>query len=138
MQEIVFKKNEIKQIALQLVQLPVKIFCLSAAMGCGKTTIIKAMAAHLGVDEQSMSSPTFAIVNEYLGHNKSKIYHIDAYRIQHAHELMQIGIESYISGDHYCFIEWPDLIVNLLDTTYAMITIQRIDKNTRRIQCQLH
>jgi len=83
-----------------------RIIAFHGELGAGKTTLIKAIATQLGV-EGAMSSPTFAIVNEYLG--TSTIYHFDLYRLEKEDELDGIGFDEYIDSGNWCFIEWPEL-----------------------------
>ena len=91
-----------------------KVFAFYGKMGAGKTTFIKAICESLGVDD-TVTSPTFAIVNEYesdkLGY---PIYHFDFYRIKKLEEVYDMGYEDYFYGGGVCFIEWPELIEDLL------------------------
>ena len=91
-----------------------KVFAFHGEMGSGKTTIIKQLCSQLG-SQDNFSSPSYSIVNEYLIEgSREKIYHIDLYRLKNLEEALAIGIEDYITGESYCFIEWPDLIESLL------------------------
>jgi tRNA threonylcarbamoyladenosine biosynthesis protein TsaE len=81
-------------------------------MGSGKTTLIKEMCRQLGVTG-SMSSPTFALVNEYEA-EKGKIYHFDLYRVKNPEECLDIGMEEYLYSGNYCFIEWPEVAKPIL------------------------
>lgn len=103
-----------------------KIWLFDGEMGTGKTTLIKAICKNLGVDEKQMSSPTFAIVNEYQG-DSSKIFHFDLYRLKHLGELLDIGFDEYISSGNYCFIEWPEQARNFLRDQYLEITLKKAD-----------
>ncbi len=98
-----------------------KVFAFSGEMGSGKTTIIKAMCQQLGVKEKAVS-PTFAIVNEYSG--EFPVYHIDLYRLKNLSEAVDIGIEEYLASGKYCFIEWPELIEDLLPIDTARVKIE--------------
>ncbi len=117
-----------------------KVFAFYAEMGTGKTTLIKELCRQLG-SHDNFSSPTYSIVNEYLisplttNHSPfaiSKIYHIDLYRIKNIQEAIEIGIEDYISGNSYCFIEWPELIEHLLPHDAVKISIKS-DGNIRNV-----
>jgi tRNA threonylcarbamoyladenosine biosynthesis protein TsaE len=109
-----------------------KVFAFHGEMGSGKTTIIKALCGELG-SHDSFSSPSYSIVNEYLVEpGKEKIYHIDLYRLKSLDEALAIGIEEYMNGDSYCFIEWPDLVEGLLPENVVEVTITHED-NTREI-----
>jgi tRNA threonylcarbamoyladenosine biosynthesis protein TsaE len=92
-------------------------------MGVGKTTLIKELAKKLGVQD-TLSSPTYSIVNEYLL-DSDKLYHFDFYRIKTEEEALDIGIEDYFDSDHWKLIEWPEKISNLLpeDNTKIQLTI---------------
>ena len=101
-------------------------------MGTGKTTLIKEICRQLGSTD-NFSSPTYSIVNEYLiGGSNQKIYHIDLYRLKNIEEALAIGIEEYISGDSYCFIEWPGLIEQLLPPNTVKVDI-KFENNMREI-----
>lgn len=106
--------NELQAVAKQLLATHAdkKIFLFNAAMGAGKTTFIKTLCAELGVQD-SISSPTFSIVNEYQ-RNSGLIYHFDCYRMEQESEAFDIGIEDYLFSDNICLIEWPDIIENFL------------------------
>ncbi len=100
-----------------------KVVAFYGSMGAGKTTFIKAICDVLGVTD-AVASPTFAIVNEYLAADGDSIYHFDFYRIKKLEEVYDIGYENYFYSGSYCFIEWPELIEELLpdDTVRVHIT----------------
>jgi tRNA threonylcarbamoyladenosine biosynthesis protein TsaE len=109
-----------------------KIFAFHGEMGSGKTTIIKALCIELG-SHDNFSSPSYSIVNEYLVEpGNEKIYHIDLYRLKNLDEALAIGIEEYINGDSYCFIEWPGLVKGLLPENVIDVSITHED-NMREI-----
>lgn len=99
-----------------------KILLFYGEMGAGKTTLIKAFCAALGV-EDTVSSPTFSIVNEY-HYPKGIIYHFDCYRLKNQAEALDIGMEEYLYSDNYCLIEWPEKIPDLLPENYFKISIE--------------
>ena len=101
-------------------------------MGVGKTTLIKELVFQLGVTE-STSSPTFSIVNEYLGKN-SKVFHFDFYRIENEEEVYDIGIEEYFYQDCWCLLEWPEKINALLPEDAVSIKISKNKDNSRSIE----
>ena len=108
-----------------------KIFIFNGEMGSGKTTIIKAIIKELGY-EGIVSSPTFSLINEYF--NSDKIYHFDFYRIKSREELLDIGIDEYISSNDWCFIEWPNLIVDMLPDKHIELNIDVISSDNRKIR----
>lgn len=99
-------------------------------MGVGKTTLIKELAKKLGVQD-TLSSPSFSIVNEYLL-DSDKLYHFDFYRINTEEEALDIGIEDYFDTDHWKLIEWPEKIANLLpeENTKIQLTINKNGSRT--------
>lgn len=112
-------------------------FTFEGEIGAGKTTFIKELCAHLGVQEHT-SSPTFSIVNEYIypidnSSQEGTIYHMDLYRLKSEEEAIAIGIEEYLYDDKYCFIEWPALIENLLPETCIKIKIEITKDSYRKI-----
>jgi len=108
-----------------------RILAFYGEMGAGKTTIIKAICKYLGAGE-IVSSPTFTIVNEYRTSAYGSLFHIDLYRIRKKEEVFDFGIEEYLSGGSYCFIEWPDLIDEMLPPGTLKIRIT-VDVNEQRI-----
>mgnify|MGYP000456260189 FL=1 len=108
-----------------------KIFIFNGEMGSGKTTLIKAIIKELGY-KGTVSSPTFSIINEYL--NGDKIYHFDFYRIKNKNELLDIGIDEYISSNNRCFIEWPNLITDMLPDKHIELNIDVISSDNRKIR----
>ena len=110
------------------------VFAFYGSMGAGKTTFIKAVCECLGVDDV-ITSPTFAIVNEYHTDNDSKvIYHFDFYRIKKLEEVYDMGYEDYFYSNSLCFIEWPELIEELLPANAKKVTITTLEDGTREIE----
>lgn len=99
-----------------------RIFAFHGEMGAGKTTFIKTICEHLKVTD-TVSSPTFAIVNEYFTENLTSIYHFDLYRIKSWTEMLEIGYEDYFYSGNYCLLEWPEKIVNLLPEETVHVNI---------------
>lgn len=110
-----------------------KILAFFGELGSGKTTIIKAICQLLNA-ENSVTSPTFSLVNEYLLPNRNKIFHIDFYRINDIEEIYDFGYEEYLYSPHICLIEWPEKIESLLPENTAKIYIQVVSKNERIIK----
>ncbi|MDE7117491.1 MAG: tRNA (adenosine(37)-N6)-threonylcarbamoyltransferase complex ATPase subunit type 1 TsaE [Bacteroidaceae bacterium] len=98
------------------------VFAFYGKMGAGKTTFIKAVCEELGV-EDVINSPTFAIVNEYVDGKGAPVYHFDFYRIKGLQEVMDMGYEDYVYSGNVCFMEWPELIENLLPDDAVSVTI---------------
>ncbi|MDO5761453.1 MAG: tRNA (adenosine(37)-N6)-threonylcarbamoyltransferase complex ATPase subunit type 1 TsaE [Bacteroidales bacterium] len=109
------------------------VFAFYGKMGAGKTTFIKAVCQELGVTDV-INSPTFAIVNEYLDGEGNPIYHFDFYRIKREQEVLDIGYEDYVYSGCLCFMEWPELIEDLLPTDAVRITITQQEDGSRIIE----
>ena len=112
------------------------VFALYGKMGAGKTTFVKALCEELGV-EDVISSPTFAIVNEYRSDETGElIYHFDFYRIKKLSEVYDMGYEDYFYSGALCFIEWPELVEELLPGDAVKVTIEELEdgSTTRNAQ----
>jgi tRNA threonylcarbamoyladenosine biosynthesis protein TsaE len=110
-----------------------KIFLFEGEMGSGKTTLIKKIVALLGVYESN--SPTFSIINTYLGSNNQTIYHVDCYRIENESEVENIGLLEILNEKNLCFIEWPKKIHNFLPDNCVRIIIN-LKEDIRKILIQ--
>ena len=108
-----------------------KILLFYGEMGAGKTTLIKAFCAALGVKD-SVSSPTFSIVNEY-HYPAGIIYHFDFYRLKNQTEALDLGVEEYFYSGNYCLIEWPEKIPDLLPENYLKISIEVQSDQQRKL-----
>lgn len=109
------------------------VFAMYGKMGAGKTTFIKAVCECLGV-EDVINSPTFAIVNEYRSSSSELIYHFDFYRIKKLEEVYDMGYEDYFYSGALCFIEWPELIEELLPAEAVKVTIEEQEDGSRLIK----
>ncbi|MBP3356311.1 MAG: tRNA (adenosine(37)-N6)-threonylcarbamoyltransferase complex ATPase subunit type 1 TsaE [Rikenellaceae bacterium] len=105
---------------------------LYGAMGAGKTTLISAIAARMGSDD-TVTSPTFALVNQYRTADRQTIYHFDFYRIDRLEEAYDLGYEEYFFSGDLCLIEWPEKIEPLLPEDTLRLRIEILDEQTRRI-----
>lgn len=109
------------------------VFAFYGKMGAGKTTFIKAICEALGVTDV-ITSPTFAIVNEYRSEEDNElIYHFDFYRIKKLDEVYDMGYEDYFYSGAVCFIEWPELIEDLLPGNAVNVTIEEVDGGARKV-----
>lgn len=135
--------SDLDRVARELIILAAsnRVIIFNGEMGAGKTTFIKSIGHALGVTD-TMSSPTFSIVNEYETSTGDKIFHFDFYRIKNEGEAYDIGTEEYFDSGHYCFVEWPDKVVSLLPEKYIEVSIERDTDQptteTRTITFTLH
>ena len=110
------------------------VFAFYGKMGAGKTTFIKALCKELGVEDE-VNSPTFAIINEYRSETTAElIYHFDFYRIKKLEEVYDLGYEDYFYSGALCFIEWPELVEELLPLDAKKITITENSDGSRTIK----
>lgn len=109
------------------------VFAFYGKMGAGKTTFIKAVCEDLGVSDV-VTSPTFAIVNEYRSDLAGElIYHFDFYRIKKLEEVYDMGYEDYFYSGAVCLVEWPELIEELLPDNTVKVTIEEVENGARRL-----
>jgi len=99
-----------------------RVFAFYGAMGAGKTTFIKVICRQLGAKD-IIQSPSFTIINEYITPAGDSLYHFDFYRIKKLEEVYDIGYEDYLTSGSYCFMEWPELIEELLPEDVVRINI---------------
>ena len=112
-----------------------RVFAFYGSMGAGKTTFIKAICEALGV-EDVITSPTFAIVNEYTAGDGMPVYHFDFYRIKKLEEVYDMGYEDYFYSGALCFIEWPELMEELLPLDAVKVRIAENPDGTRTVSWQ--
>ena len=113
------------------------VFAFYGKMGAGKTTFVKAICEDLGVQDV-ITSPTFAIINEYEASSTGQyegipIYHFDFYRIKKLEEVYDMGYEDYFYADALCFIEWPELIEDILPEDAVKVSIEEQPDGTRLV-----
>ena len=109
------------------------VFALYGKMGAGKTTFIKALCQELGV-EDVVTSPTFAVINEYRSDIAGELtYHFDFYRIKKLEEVYDMGYEDYFYSGALCFIEWPELVEELLPGNTIKVTIEELEDGSRKL-----
>lgn len=128
--------NDIQQAARQFVEAMGEntVFALYGKMGAGKTTFVKALCEELGVTDV-ITSPTFAIVNEYRSDESGElIYHFDFYRIKKLSEVYDMGYEDYFFSGALCFIEWPELVEELLPGHVVKVSIEECEDGSRLIK----
>lgn len=144
--EIRFTLDNIREAARQFIDAAIlpsqlgrdgeRLFAFYAPMGTGKTTFIKALCEELGV-EDVITSPTFAIVNEYSilpsqqGRIGERLYHFDFYRIKRIEELYDMGAEEYFYSGNLCLMEWPELVEDALPEETVKVTIEKETDGTR-------
>ncbi|MBP3423989.1 MAG: tRNA (adenosine(37)-N6)-threonylcarbamoyltransferase complex ATPase subunit type 1 TsaE [Alistipes sp.] len=102
-----------------------------APMGAGKTTLISTLMESLG-SEDIVTSPTFALVNQYYTAEREPVYHFDFYRINSINEAFDMGYEEYFYSGDLCLVEWPEKVEQLLPDDTMVIKIEILDENTRR------
>ena len=111
------------------------IITFSGQLGAGKTTMIKAICEQLGVREP-VTSPTYAIVQEYLAAGKI-IYHLDLYRLKSLEEARDAGIDDYLNRDEICLVEWPEIALSLFPQQTVFTTLETISADNRKMVVQL-
>ena len=109
-----------------------QVFAFYGSMGAGKTTFIKAICEEMGVSDV-VTSPTFAIVNEYTTDKGQRIFHFDFYRIKKLEEVYDMGYEDYFYSDALCFIEWLELLEELLPDNAVRVSIKENADGTRTV-----
>jgi tRNA threonylcarbamoyladenosine biosynthesis protein TsaE len=131
--DMIYTLDQVEAVAAKLIkQFGMKpIWAFFAPMGAGKTTLISQISKQLGVQD-AVSSPTFAIMNQYEA-NQKMIYHMDWYRLQDEAEAIRTGVEAAMDEADICFIEWPEKAAGLLPENTVRIEIEILDPEHRRI-----
>lgn len=126
-----FSLDQISEVAHWILdQNPEKVILFEAEMGTGKTTLIKALCKALGV-EDTISSPTFSLVNEYETNKGELVYHFDFYRLKTEEEALDFGVKDYLYSGNYCFLEWSERIPNLIPEKHTLISISTLENGNR-------
>lgn len=127
--------SKIEKVAKEFINANIDktVFAFNGSMGAGKTTFIKAICHELGVKEDVVNSPSFAIVNEYNTEKGDTIFHFDFYRIKSVEEAFDMGYEDYLYSNHRCFIEWPEKIEALLPEDMVEVTITEQEDGSRLV-----
>ena len=137
MQDITFEINSIEELS-KVSDLLISwrdksnIIAFYGNMGAGKTTLVKNLCSKLGVNDE-VSSPTFALVNEYQTETFDSIFHFDFYRIKSLEEVFDIGYEDYFYGGGLCLLEWPELIDPLMPEHFIQVEITLGDTDDSRV-----
>ena len=136
--ELIFTLDKIQEAAVKFLELTTgyKLFAIQGEMGAGKTTFIHALCKVMGVKD-SISSPTFSIINQYSASAGQTIYHMDLYRIKDENEAINAGIEDCLYTGNTCFVEWPEKIPAIFPDKTLYIRVSVIDTNTRKLQINL-
>ena len=132
--EYIYELNQIDEVAQHIiVQLKYPTILFYGDLGAGKTTLIKALVKALGSND-SVSSPTFSLINEYKTRDGDTIYHLDLYRLKEENEAYDIGIEEILDRGSLKFIEWPQKINNLIDNNVHSAKISSINESKRKLE----
>ena len=134
---ITYTIKELDTVANKIIKnATTKTLIFKGEMGVGKTTLIKAIVKQLGCID-TVSSPTFSIVNEYKT-NTDLIYHFDLYRLNDIEEAYNFGIEDYLYNQNWVIIEWPDIIEDILPEKYDIINLSINQNQTRVLKTSTH
>lgn len=136
--EILYALEEVDKVAKQILEnASSRTFLFYGKVGAGKTTLIKSLANYLEVTD-TISSPTFSLVNEHVTASGEKLFHFDLYRLNDVEEALDIGMEDYLDSGAWIFIEWPDKVVSLLADTFHKIEITHQNSGQRLLKLSTH
>ncbi len=140
--EVIFTLTEIQDVAKKVLSLTsaYKVFAMHGEMGAGKTTFIHALCEAMEVTD-NISSPTFAIINQYKTYKDEIVFHIDLYRLKDEEEAISSGVEDCLYSGSTCFVEWPEKALGIFPDNTLHIHIDAISNDTRKLSFetkQLH
>jgi len=136
--EVIFKLENIQEAAaIFLTEVNINsVFAFNGEMGAGKTTFIHAVCEVMGVKE-TVSSPTFSIINQYSTRAGKNIYHLDLYRLKDENEAINAGVEECLYSGNTCLVEWPEKAPGIFPDKTIQLHISFIDTNTRKLSINL-
>ncbi|HMG82258.1 MAG TPA: tRNA (adenosine(37)-N6)-threonylcarbamoyltransferase complex ATPase subunit type 1 TsaE [Ferruginibacter sp.] len=136
--ELIFTLSEIHKAAQKLLSSVGvhKVFAFDGEMGAGKTTFIHALCEELGVTD-TISSPTFSIINQYKTRSGETVYHMDLYRLKNEEEAVNAGVEDCMYSNNICLVEWPDKAPGIFPQDTLRVSITILDGNRRKMQINL-
>ena len=132
----VYTLSQLDEVTSQLAPLLDGVVLLIGEMGAGKTTLVKSVCRALGVTDE-VSSPTFALVNEYLDGKGNAVYHFDLYRLESEEEALDFGVDEYLDSGALCLVEWPEKIIKFLPQSITIIKLTDIG-GERQLDCYLN
>lgn len=127
-----------KQLGVKLAALlqPGDFISLTGDLGAGKTLFVKGVGSGLGIAEDEITSPSFTLINEYLG--QYPLYHFDVYRLDHADQLEDLGYEDYFFGNGICLVEWGDKVEEYFPASYLELSFTKLSEQSRQISVDAH
>ena len=125
-----------RQLHAAIAEAGCPVVALEGEMGAGKTTLVRALASTLGVTDE-VSSPTFALVNEYRDGHDKPVYHFDFYRIDSLDEAKRIGASEYLDSGYLCFVEWPARVAALLPEPRLEVRLEVQENGARTIEIKM-
>lgn len=132
--EIIYEKEEIKTAAQQFLDAVegYKVLCFSGGLGAGKTTFISAICDKLGITE-TVSSPTYSIIQEYRSVQGESIFHLDLYRLKDEEEAINSGVEDVLYSGDICLVEWPEKVPEVIPEKSVFVQIETLNSTERKL-----